>query len=151
MRAWWFLYRHLLLKWEIGGLFDESVSWNTGNCYLDCFNVNIIFSDFNTLGLSLFFLLVYNNLSNFCYYLFSSQSEDNPDFKYIHRMYLHSFQKVMGGNFSTATISFLFSLPLYRGPVCHCCTMRKCAFPSKFPGQFSFCNDNKSQKSCLIS
>lgn len=98
-----------------------------------------------------FFLLVYTNLSNSCYYLFSSQPEDNPDFKYTHRMYLHSFQKVMVRNFPSATILFLFPLPLYRSPACHCYTMRKCAFPSKVPGQFSFCNDNKSQKSCLIS
>lgn len=72
-------------------------------------------------------------------------------FMFIHSMYLHSLQKVMVRNFSSATILFLsmFPLPLYRSPVCQCCTTRKCAFPSKVPGQFSFCNDNRSQKVML--
>lgn len=78
--------------------------------YLDCFNVNTIFSDFNTLGLSLFFLLVYTNLSNSCYYLFPPQPEDNRDFYIYPQDILHSFQEVMVRNFPSATILFVSPL-----------------------------------------
>lgn len=44
-----------------------------------------------------------------------------------------------------------FPLPLYRGPVCRCCALRKSVFASKVPRQFSFWNENKCQKSCFIS
>lgn len=89
-------------------------------------------------GSESFLVLVYTNLSNSCYYLFSPQPEDNLDFYIYPQDVLRSFQKVMVRNFPGATILSLFPLPFYRGPVCQCCTTRKCAFSSKVPGQFSF-------------
>lgn len=61
-------------------------------------------------GSESFFLLVYTNLSNSCYYLFPPQPEDNRDFYIYPQDILHSFQEVMVRNFPSATILFVSPL-----------------------------------------